>query len=118
MAEKPEALNPRFAMWCRSRGIDPASLVRDPNDPDAEIVRVEYPDDPHKRRLPWTFVFMRWIDKMWREWAAELGFKGAHMRSAHEVALLNGHTAEEFDAWLDARTRPPEQPARKARPLP
>jgi hypothetical protein len=44
-------------------------------------------------------VFSFWVHDRWEEWATELGFtRGEHR---HEVALRSGHTAAEFDAWLE-----------------
>lgn len=78
--------NPRFVIWAESRGLSPAELMR----PDRiEVTRVD--------GSPWTALFMIWIMERWREWASELGYRD------HRVALLSGHTSEDFDAWLEAR---------------
>lgn len=81
-----EGLNPRVVCWARSRGIDPHSLVASPP---------TYIDG-----MRWTVHFMIWIQERWRAWATELGY------GDHRVALANGHSHEEFDAWLEKDTDP------------
>jgi hypothetical protein len=84
--------NPRFVLWARSRGQSPDAFGRDA---DGDITRLAHEGGT----MPWTVVFSFWIHDRWKEWATELGFtRGEHR---HEVALRSGHTAAEFDAWLE-----------------
>lgn len=84
--------NPRFVRWARSRGKLPDAFGRDA---DGDIERIEHDG----AMLPWTLVFSFWIRARWNEWATELGFTRGEYR--HEAALHSGHTAAEFDAWLE-----------------
>ena len=74
-------LNPRFVIWCRTIDREPHSLI----DED-EIERID--------GTPWTALFMNWVRERWTEWAKSLGYDD------HRAALLNNHTAAEFDEWL------------------
>lgn len=78
--------NPRFVIWAESRGLSPAELMRPDRD---EVVNID--------NTPWTVLFMSWISDRWYEWARELGYRDA------VTALADGHTHEDFDAWLEAR---------------
>lgn len=85
--------NPRWVCWMLSRGEDPATFVS--RDESGEVRRID-------GRMPWTVVFMQWVQDRLREWATGLGFADRNGRLAHEVALLErGHDA--FDAWLRAK---------------
>ncbi len=86
--------NPRFVLWARSRGKLPEAFGRDA---DGDIKRIEHDG----ATLPWTLVFSFWIRARWNEWATQLGFTRGERR--HEDALHSGHTAAEFDAWLERR---------------
>lgn len=93
-------LNPRWALWMLSRGEDPASFRLAPDD---EPVLVP---DEDGRSLPRAMVFSLWVRARWAEWAAELGFtKASGGDYPHEVAQRCGHTAAQFDAWLERKVR-------------
>lgn len=79
-------MNPRFVLWARSAGHDPRALLRPGRD---EVTRID--------GTPWTVFFMAWITERWNEWATELGYRD------HRVALTDGHTHDDFDAWLEAK---------------
>jgi hypothetical protein len=85
-------VNPRWVLWLRSRGETPETMQRDD---DGLVVD---PVDCAKR--PAACVFMLWMQDAWRRWATELGFVGSY---PHETALLSGHTADEFDVWLEGQ---------------
>ncbi len=82
MAKKQ--LNPRFVLWAKSIGKEPADFVRRDRQ---GVTRID--------GTPWTVLFMAWIAERWRQWALELGYRD------HRVALANGHTHADFDAWLE-----------------
>lgn len=83
-------LNPRYVLWCRAHGYYPREMTLRNGCPR----RVP---DGRGRVLPWTVVFMFWIEDRWRQWSEELGY--ANRREA----LLGGHTVEEFDRWLEEK---------------
>lgn len=94
-------LNPRFVCWAFSRNAHPYDFTRvERGEPDDDVILVE----DRGSRLPWTIVYSQWIMARWREWGTELGFKRDGHHEAYEVAQLNGHPAEEFDAWLRRKT--------------
>lgn len=91
-------LNPRWVCWLASRGEDPA------NQPEGTYDEPVYVVDPEDgQTYPRALVFMLWVQRAWREWGAELGFKRSHWGEANRTALASGHTHEEFDAWLRAK---------------
>jgi hypothetical protein len=85
----PHDINPRVVCWAKSRGEDVRTLL-------SERFVVDAGD-----RLLWTIVYSEWIMARWQEWAGELGFtRHEGGNRPHENAQANGHTADEFDAWL------------------
>lgn len=76
--------NPRFVIWAESIGVSPDELMLEPTQIDG---------------TPWTVLFMIWIQKRWRDWALELGYRD------HRAALADGHTHAHFDAWLEAKRK-------------
>ncbi len=77
-------MNPRVIIWLRAAKLSPKILVRRSGE---DLARVN--------GTPWTAVYMIWIQERWREWADGLGFRD------HRVAQVSGHSADDFDAWLE-----------------
>ncbi len=92
MALSETNINPRVIVWLRAAKLSLKTLIRRP---DGDLVRVK---DGAGRCMPWTVVYMLWIQERWVEWATELGFEGDH-----QTARLAGHSHDEFDAWLNGR---------------
>ena len=86
-------INPRVDKFLVAHGLPLDTIERDS---DGEIKRITI----NGENLMWTVHYGLWIDHMWRDWAAELGFRSAAGSRAHEHAFMAGHTHEEFDAWL------------------
>lgn len=99
-SEWAKGWNPRVVLWMHSAGL-PFDAIEKVSSEDTPIVRL--PDGTHNL---WTLAFTEWVDKAWKEWAASLGYlyrSGAE--KPHIAALLDGHTGEDFDAWLLRRAR-------------
>jgi len=102
LREKPEAgWNPRFVLWCESRGFQPDSFDRD-EDEDMKLVTHHNGDGV---QYPWTLVFSDWIKAQWKEWAHSIGFKDRDGWQAHRLAQAAGHGHAEFDAWLRLKVK-------------
>lgn len=86
--------NPRFLMWCRACGVDPAELERDRSREDIPQV---YDPETEWSGI-WTVAFMFWIDRRLDEWGQHHGFRGDYWNRSHEQAALAGHI--DFDLWL------------------
>ncbi len=88
---KDVKLNPRFVLWAASIGKTPSELMHADRD---GVTKID--------GTPWTVLFMVWTAKRWRQWALELGYPD------HRVALANGYTHADFDAWLEKNNSAPE----------
>ena len=90
------ASNTRVAAFLAAHGLPLDTVERDS---EGEIKWI----DLNGSKMEWTVHYVLWIDRLWRDWAAELGFRSAAGSLAHEHAFMAGHTQEEFDAWLSAK---------------
>ena len=96
MTELQSEWNPRFVLWCESRGFRPDSFVRETGEDSKRVLH--HNGDGHL--YPWGIVFSQWIQDRWTEWARSLDFKDGNGWQAHRLAQAAGHTHEEFDVWL------------------
>jgi len=86
--------NPRVLYWLKAAGLHPEQIGRRSGE-DVPVVT-----DASGDRNLWTVLYGSWIDARWREWAEGLGFRRRNGQEAHHIALLNGHSDDEFDRWL------------------
>ncbi len=93
-----EDLNPRVALWLRAVNLKHEDITR--KDP-SEVARVTIND----QTLPWTIHYVTWSSRMYREWAASLGYtQRKDGFDAHEVAMLEGgHKLEDHVKWIEAK---------------
>ncbi len=89
-------INPRVSNFLTAHGLPLDTVERDS---EGEIKWI----DLNGSKMEWTVHYSLWIDRMWRDWASELGFRSEAGSRAHEHAFMAGHTNEEFDAWLAAK---------------
>jgi hypothetical protein len=89
-------INPRVSNFLTAHGLPLDTIERDS---EGEIKQIEICG----QEMPWTVHYSLWVDRMWRDWASELGFQTAAGSRAHEIVIMAGHTHEEFDAWLTAK---------------
>ena len=94
-------LNVRVRLWLKARGFAETAIDRRSGD---DVPRV--PSIHDGKPQMWTIEYTQWIDSKWTEWATSLGFKRQDGEPAHRLALGNGHTDAEFDAWLIAQQGP------------
>ena len=90
-------INPRYACWRISRGLDLREAVMPVRWSGEPLVQ----DGAHQ--LPASIVFSQWITSQWGEWAAELGFRDSWGYTSHRLALASGRTHDEFDEWLQRK---------------
>lgn len=83
---EPTTYNPRFVLWCRSRGLEPEALG-----PFGVGAPTLIEDEGHV--VPWTMVFSLWIQARWRDW------RGLP-QNKHRDRVVVDSDAEGFDAWL------------------
>lgn len=93
-ALRAREINPYFEAWARIHGHDPYAFTEE-----GEPVV----DSFDGRLRPWNRVFVRWIQRQWRQWGEELGFRDRNGLYPHELALRSGHTRAEFGEWLAAK---------------
>ena len=89
-------INPRVSNFLTAHGLPIDTVERDS---DGEIKQVEICG----QEMRWTVHYCLWIDRMWRDWAAELGLRIEGGSRAHEIAIMAGYTHEQFDAWLGSK---------------
>lgn len=87
----PEIINPRVLIWLRSINLTIKDIARKSGE---DVVKITVNGNTNF----WTIHYSEWIMEKWNQWGILLGYAGS---DAHRIAQANGHTAEEFDAWLN-----------------
>lgn len=96
MTAEPIEYNPRFVIWTRTLGRTPESFYRGEDD---EIPKLD--------GMPWTLVFMLWIQAQWGAWERSQG------RKPGEPLSPSDH--KQFDKWL-SETYPPNEASSRSAP--
>lgn len=91
--------NPRVLLWLRAVKLTEKDIDRvDPN----EVRRVVLDGE----EVMWTVAFITWSSRMYREWAASVGYTHGNKHfEAHDIAFMNGKTMADHIAWVEEQIK-------------